>query len=185
MSDHQRVAALGWKDQIRWVRSTLGPASSLAKGISQTVVGSVSEGRQQDQVAALQRIVYRSRATEAYCGSADFQQILKVAVRSNAQNRITGALALSDDIFVQVLEGPAARLEELLVKLGQDPRHTDLKVLGRWGVSGRLFSGWTMAHADLADACPRLHQRFRSDGSGLELVNLLFDAAVVACPLRL
>ena len=134
---------------------------------------------------ALERLVYRSRTTEAYRGSADFQQILKVAVRSNAQNRITGALALSDDIFVQVLEGPAARLEELLIKLRRDSRHTDLNVLGRWGVTARLFTGWDMAHSDLAQACPRLHQRFRSDGLGIELVGLLFDAAVVASPISI
>ena len=126
---------------------------------------------------ALQRLVYRSRTTEAFRGAADFQQILKVAVRINSQNRITGALVLSDNIFVQVIEGPAARLDELMVRLGRDARHRDVDVLGRWGVTGRLFTGWAMAHSDVANACPRLRQRLRSDSLGTELINLLFEAA--------
>ncbi len=134
--------------------------------------------------AALERLVYRSRATEAYCGPAHLAQLLRVATRNNQANRMTGALALSDQTFVQVVEGPAARLNELLVRLGRDSRHSDLDLLGRWSITSRLFGCWAMAPADLADASPRVHRRFRSDGLGSELVGMMFAAADAACPLR-
>ena len=86
LENRQRMAASAWKGLAQRVPiSTLSLAASMAKGLSHAIGGSVSKLVQQDQAQALQRLVYRSRVTEAYRGSADFQQILKIAACRNVR----------------------------------------------------------------------------------------------------
>jgi len=77
------------------------------------------------------------------------EEILPVACVWNARWRITGALGFTGRTYVQFLEGPTASLDSLLERLRSDPRHTDLRVLARAPVAGRLAAGWTMARIDL------------------------------------
>ncbi len=67
--------------------------------------------------------------------------------RNNARDGLTGALAVNEGWFLQVVEGSATALDRLLRRLAEDPRHTDLEVLSRRPVSGRLFPDWSMVAA--------------------------------------
>ncbi len=54
--------------------------------------------------------------------------------------------------FLQVLEGEASVLDELLAKIERDPRHKDLKVLFRGKLEERVFGRWSMGCVTASDA---------------------------------
>lgn len=123
----------------------------------------------------LQRLVYRSTALDVT--GSEFRRIVAVSERSNRKQAITGALTLCDGHFIQVLEGPADRLDHLLERLGGDPRHSDLRVLGRWSISSRLFCGWAMAGAPAIGACTGVTDWLKHNEDGLAMVSVMFEMA--------
>ena len=74
----------------------------------------------------------------------DVSDILQEAVRHNPANNITGALAFTETRFVQLLEGSAGSIDELLLRLMMDPRHSDLVVVDRIAIATRSFADWVM-----------------------------------------
>lgn len=64
----------------------------------------------------------------------------------------TGGLAISDNWYLQGLEGPVAAPDDLLRRLERDPWHCDLMILARAPAADRLFSGWSMASARVTPA---------------------------------
>lgn len=107
----------------------------------------------------LERLVYCSRATFDTGSLQILAEILGVSKRNNERENLTGALAVNDGWFLQVVEGPRAALDRLLDRLSADPRHTDLELLQRLPVAGRLFSEWTMVGARITpDLGPRLNR---------------------------
>lgn len=123
----------------------------------------------------LDRLVYRSTAHEVT--GPEFQRILIASARNNRRRDITGALTQCDDKFVQVLEGPSDRLDRLLETLTTDRRHSDIKVIGRWPISRRLFCGWAMISAPAAGACSGMGDWLKRSEDGLALVSVMFDMA--------
>lgn len=49
-----------------------------------------------------------------------------------------------DDVFIQVLEGEGAPLNQLVANIGGDPRHRDMTIVSDIGIEARDFSGWSM-----------------------------------------
>lgn len=72
--------------------------------------------------------------------------ILAVARARNAQDGITGALICRHDMFVQMLEGPAAAVEAAFSRISADDRHVDVKRLVHRELQHRLFPRWEMLH---------------------------------------
>lgn len=106
---------------------------------------------------ALERAVYCSRALIDTASLQAISELLGVSQRNNARDGLTGALAVNDGWFLQVIEGPATGLDRLLRRLAEDSRHTDLEVLSRRPVSGRLFPDWSMVAARITpDVGPQL-----------------------------
>ena len=89
------------------------------------------------------RAVYVSAASHDL-SDEELAAILDVSRRNNAARDITGALAYHDLAFVQVLEGPEAAVEALLVTIARDPRHTEVTIFDRSRVDERLFGSWSM-----------------------------------------
>ena len=106
---------------------------------------------------ALERLVYCSRARIDTASLQAIAEILGVSQRNNACDGLTGALAINEGWFLQVLEGPGAAIDSLLRRLAEDPRHTDVEVLSRRPVSGRLFREWSMIAARITpEVSPQL-----------------------------
>jgi hypothetical protein len=72
--------------------------------------------------------------------------ILMDARRCNVRDGITGALICRDDLFLQLLEGPAAAVEATFRRIDKDDRHLEVRPLSRRTISddARLFPNWTM-----------------------------------------
>lgn len=94
---------------------------------------------------SLQRLVYESTATGSTESLLNIATILGESQRNNDRDGLTGALAAHNGRFVQVVEGEAARLDALLNRLAQDPRHRDIRLIDREPISQRLFGQWSMA----------------------------------------
>lgn len=78
--------------------------------------------------------------------SAMLGGILMDARRCNTRDGITGALICRADLYVQMLEGPAAEVEAAFARITRDDRHIDIRPLSRRAVAtdARLFPGWAM-----------------------------------------
>ncbi len=98
------------------------------------------------RAAQVFRLVYRSHSLipeqdrKVVLGS-----IFSDARSNNKRKHITGALLLSDDWFVQTLEGEEASIKELYDKIEADPRHDQVKLLEMKPAADRVFSRWAMA----------------------------------------
>lgn len=93
----------------------------------------------------------RLRPDEAEAALIDIAQM---AHRLNQQNQITGALALVDGYFVQLLEGAPAALDLLMIHLQFDQRHSHIEVVARAAVPKRAIPNWGMIAPALGHALP-------------------------------
>ncbi|MCS6624954.1 BLUF domain-containing protein [Roseibacterium beibuensis] len=106
---------------------------------------------------ALERLVYCSRARIDTASLQAISELLGVSQRNNVRDGLTGALAVNDGWFLQVIEGPTSALDRLLRRLAEDARHTEIEILSRRPVSGRLFPDWSMVAARITpDIGPHL-----------------------------
>lgn len=93
-------------------------------------------------------LIYVSR--QAFAPSAPEQVIDDIVTKArtfNAANGITGALACTREHFAQLLEGPGLVLEQLMHRIEQDPRHTDVTTLRVSDIALHRLPDWSMAYS--------------------------------------
>lgn len=113
-------------------------------------------------------LLYRSRARPGLL-APDLNDILFTAQTRNPQVGVTGLLLYGElevvpgapGEFVQWLEGPEQAVEDLYGIIRDDPRHTEVEMLGRGALvatttrsasaDGRLFADWDMGLVRLAE----------------------------------
>lgn len=102
------------------------------------------------------RLIYRSHSRiPADDRGVGLAGIFSVARANNKRLGVTGALLITDNWFVQALEGDEPVVRGLYERISADPRHEDLTVVESATVDGRVFSRWAMAqvspmgHADI------------------------------------
>ena len=95
----------------------------------------------------LDQLVYRSVAAMPTEHLLPLAELLGEAQRNNERAGLTGALAVHDGRFLQVVEGDPGLLDQLHLRLERDPRHRDIDVLERRPIERRAFDGWSMASA--------------------------------------
>jgi hypothetical protein len=92
------------------------------------------------------RLIYRSRnrivedRRKVALGS-----LFSQARSNNKERNICGALLLSGDWFVQVLEGDEPIVRRLYEKIEKDPRHEHVELLETTPIEERVFGRWAMA----------------------------------------
>ncbi|MBC7436557.1 MAG: BLUF domain-containing protein [Bdellovibrionales bacterium] len=82
----------------------------------------------------------------------DLEEILQHARDKNAAKGISGALVYVDGVFLQILEGDARTVEELMVRIACDVRHETVTVLKEEVVSAATFTDWSMAYVSATPA---------------------------------
>lgn len=103
----------------------------------------------------LVRLLYVSRSAQPLSPEA----IDAILARSRAHNPalgITGILCHSGELFMQVLEGGRAPINQLYGEILHDPRHLDVQLLHYEEIAERRFAGWTMGHVNLAKVNPSI-----------------------------
>ena len=88
------------------------------------------------------QIVYASRPFGFDAGT--LLDILFIARAWNAKADVTGCLICRDDIYLQLLEGPADNVTRIYKKILEDDRHVEVTQLVRRGVPERMFGKWAM-----------------------------------------
>lgn len=91
------------------------------------------------------RLCYASTATEL-CSPTEIGNILEVSFRNNIKLNITGALFYGNNYFLQFLEGEQDNVDSLYLKIAEDKRHSNVKILEFKEVKSRYFEEWSMKY---------------------------------------
>ncbi len=97
---------------------------------------------------ALQELIYTS-VSSAEDDSDGVKNILDASERNNVTTSITGLLMFDGQRYIQVLEGETQDVDTLYEVIAQDPRHAQLELLHKGGMSRRSFRNWRMAYEAL------------------------------------
>ncbi|MDQ2783245.1 MAG: BLUF domain-containing protein [Actinomycetota bacterium] len=104
-------------------------------------------------VAKTFQLIYRSRDCIPAEEREDELGDLFARARSNNERRnITGALLLSGQWFVQVLEGEEADVRSLFATIQGDPRHDGVELLFEGLTDTRTFAHWSMAKVAMPES---------------------------------
>ncbi len=87
-------------------------------------------------------------------GEAEVGDIVAVSRSRNAGLDVTGVLISTGTYFAQMLEGPRAAVEILMLSIDADHRHMRVKTI-RMAEEERRFSGWSMAYSGTASYVDR------------------------------
>jgi hypothetical protein len=90
----------------------------------------------------MMQLIYVSRPFGFDAGMLD--DILIAARHNNAKNGVTGALICRNDVFLQMLEGPRAKVTETFARILRDDRHIEVSLLWCGDAPFRSFPNWTM-----------------------------------------
>lgn len=93
------------------------------------------------------RLLYLSHAAPTV-SDKDVQDILACARKNNPANGITGVLLHGGGLFMQVLEGPEREVLRQYVKILDDQRHSDARILLISPANSRIFEKWSMGNID-------------------------------------
>ena len=89
------------------------------------------------------RLLYISQAASGITDE-QVQDILRTAQRNNSAKRITGVLMYGGGLFMQVLEGPEQAVLRQYVKILDDPRHSDSRLIHITPTDEQIFKQWAM-----------------------------------------
>lgn len=91
-------------------------------------------------------VIYVSVA-DPLIGTEDIAALVGEAQRNNSRDGLTGALIYNGHNFMQLLEGPADKVEACLGTIRGDARHSGMVEIRRRPVDGRDFAEWSMLYS--------------------------------------
>lgn len=92
------------------------------------------------------RLVYYSRARQDLT-LLDIQRILQTARRHNAAVGVCGMLSYESQWFLQALEGEREQVNELYLRIAEDPRHYEVTIVAYEEIGAPTFADWGMGYA--------------------------------------
>ena len=93
------------------------------------------------------RLLYISHAAPGLT-EEQVRNILESAQRNNPAAGLTGVLVRGGGLFMQVLEGPEQAVLRQYVKILDDRRHSDCRILHISPANDRIFEKWSMGIID-------------------------------------
>ena len=103
----------------------------------------------------LVRCLYASRPLEALSGTF-VNSILEQSRNNNPALGITGLLCVSEDLFIQVIEGGRDEVCDLFNAIVRDQRHQQVRLLIYEEIEVRQFGNWTMAQVNITKLNPSM-----------------------------
>jgi hypothetical protein len=76
--------------------------------------------------------------------ASDLEHIHRTARELNALDGITGLLVFNGTHFLQIIEGAANAIDDVVQRLRRDPRHSGFEIRDRHQVEERSFPDWSM-----------------------------------------
>jgi hypothetical protein len=97
----------------------------------------------------LSRLIYASlRGSRS---PRDMIDILEQSEARNAVDAITGALVITPDYYVQLLEGERRVVDACYQRICRDPRHSHVGLILFELIEERMFPDWSMSAVDLSE----------------------------------
>ena len=109
------------------------------------------------------RLIYASQRTDQSPAALD--AIFEVSQVNNSRDGITGALIVSDEFFVQLLEGDRLLVSECMWRITRNVRHKDIELVAVNLVPHRLFAEWGLHRIDSAAIGRKMLKPFLVDGT--------------------
>jgi len=117
------------------------------------------------------QLIYRSQSLiPSDQRRVELGDVFTTARRNNKRLGVTGALMVSDDSFVQTLEGDETVVRDLYEKIVTDARHERVMLLQEEFVEERTFGRWAMAKVA------------EDGGSDIRLLSNATKGVIVAVP---
>lgn len=91
---------------------------------------------------SLTQIIYASKPFGFDASVLD--DILTISRLRNSKSDVTGTLICRHDMYLQLIEGPAAAIENTYRRIEGDDRHVEMTLLLSRQVTDRLFPHWAM-----------------------------------------
>ena len=79
----------------------------------------------------------------------DIAALFEQAEANNRRDALTGALIYNDQNFMQLLEGPVAKVEACLARIRADLRHSGMIEIRRRLIDAREFAAFSMLYRPL------------------------------------
>lgn len=134
----------------------------------------------------LVRCLYASRPSPSIEG-ATLDKILEQSRKNNPALGITGLLCVSENLFIQVIEGGRDEVCELFNAIVRDDRHRQVRILSYEEITERRFGSWTMGQVSIAKLNPSLLLKYFKrveldpfDCSGQATMSLLGELVATA-----
>jgi hypothetical protein len=93
----------------------------------------------------------------------DVDSILASSAKNNPARGITGLLLYNGRNFLQLIEGEESALVSLMVRIGNDPRHTGVSMLDRKTIEQRACPDWSMRRIFIAERVENRRQILERD----------------------
>ena len=103
----------------------------------------------------LVRCLYASRPVQPLTGPF-LDSILNQSRKNNPALGITGLLCVSENLFIQVIEGGRDEVCELYNAIVRDVRHEKVRLLQYEEITERQFGSWTMGQVSIAKLNPAM-----------------------------
>lgn len=95
----------------------------------------------------MHRLIYVSESKlSGIATDAEVSQMVGLAQKRNAELNVTGALMFTGTHFAQVLEGPQSAIEELMISISRDLRHSSILITDKSRITSRQFPTWQLAY---------------------------------------
>lgn len=92
----------------------------------------------------IKQIIYSSRPFGF--DDTSLNGILMASRSKNPRDEITGALICRRDLYLQMLEGPSDKIDDLLERIRRDDRHVEVTMHHSSTEKTRMFGAWAMLH---------------------------------------
>jgi Sensors of blue-light using FAD len=125
----------------------------------------------------LHRLTYCS-TPKSGLAEPDIRAILRTARGLNSKAHITGFLSFHKSCFLQVLEGSREALTHTFLRIGLDPRHHDVMLMGFEAIDQRAFPSWSMGYLPLVNHKDERIRRYTASGHELRPTDLSVQGAV-------
>ncbi|MFP4312852.1 MAG: BLUF domain-containing protein [Alphaproteobacteria bacterium] len=109
----------------------------------------------------------------------EMHSIIEKACKNNQKRNITGALLLSEGVFLHILEGEHDALYELMGEINKDTRHDDGQLLLEKPIAERGFEGYRMEYYNLQDPKKISLERLQLLSKGIQTNKLYKDPVIL------
>ena len=110
------------------------------------------------------QLTYASRTSKSLIPE-DLKDILSASKRNNARVGVTGALCLSNGIFLQQLEGDRTAVSQLYHRILADSRHRDPAILDFAEIASRKFTQWSMGSLSSLESNRAIYLKYSRSAS--------------------